>query len=87
MDKQTAAESEEFYDHLVTCDIKSVDCLIASLVVEPNVIQKLKGELIHYAVEHSHNDHLSTCDGRVTGSLQKRLLLVNSRLIYRLSTK
>ena len=59
MDKQTAAESEEFYDHLVTCDIKSVDCLITALVVEPNIIQKLKGELIHYAI--------------VTGSLQNQL--------------
>ena len=47
MDKQTAAVSEEFYDNLVTCDINSVDCLITALVVEPSVIQRLKGELIH----------------------------------------
>lgn len=46
MDKQTAAESEEFYDNLVTCDINTVDCLIAALVVEPSVVQRLKGEFV-----------------------------------------
>lgn len=46
VDRQGAAVSEEFYDNLVTCDIKSVDCLIGALLVEPNAVQRLKGEFI-----------------------------------------
>ena len=46
MDRETATvEAEEFYDNLVTCDIKSVDCLITALVIESNVLQRLKGSL------------------------------------------
>ena len=48
MDRETATvEAEEFYDNLVTCDIKSVDCLITALVIESNVLQRLKGSLSH----------------------------------------
>ena len=43
MDKQPIAEYEEFYDNLVTCDIKSIDSLISALDVEPNALQRLKG--------------------------------------------
>ncbi|CAH3111271.1 unnamed protein product [Porites lobata] len=47
MDTETATvEAEEFYDNLVTCDIKSVDCLITALVIESNVLQRLKGSSI-----------------------------------------
>ncbi|XP_020613754.1 serine/threonine-protein kinase 36-like isoform X3 [Orbicella faveolata] len=42
IDRHDAAVSEEFYDNLVTCDIKSVDCLIGALLVEPNAVQRLK---------------------------------------------
>ncbi|XP_044173674.1 serine/threonine-protein kinase 36-like isoform X3 [Acropora millepora] len=45
LDKQLTTEREEFYDNLVASDIKSVDCLIAALEVEPKVIQKLKGAI------------------------------------------
>ncbi|KAJ7388729.1 Serine/threonine-protein kinase 36 [Desmophyllum pertusum] len=45
IDRHDAAVSEEFYDNLVTCDIKSVDCLITALLVEPNAIQRLKGAI------------------------------------------
>lgn len=46
MDRETTTvEAEEFYDNLVTCDIKSVDCLITALVIESNVLQRLKGSL------------------------------------------
>ena len=52
IDRQTAAISEEFYDNLVTCDIKSVDCLITALVVEPTAVQRLKGEFILCSILH-----------------------------------
>ena len=34
MDKYDVVVSEEFYDNLVTCDIKSVDSLLTALLVE-----------------------------------------------------
>ena len=45
IDRQDAAVSEEFYDNLVTCDIKSVDCLIGALLVKPSAVQRLKGDV------------------------------------------
>ena len=47
IDRRDAAVSEEFYDNLVTCDIKSVDCLIGALLVEPSAVQRLKGDMIY----------------------------------------
>lgn len=47
IDKHDAAVSEEFYDNLVTCDIKSVDCLIGALLVEQSAVQRLKGDIIY----------------------------------------
>lgn len=46
IDRHDAEVYEEFYDNLVTCDIKSVDCLIGALLVEPNAVQRLKGDNI-----------------------------------------
>ncbi|XP_022798774.1 serine/threonine-protein kinase 36-like [Stylophora pistillata] len=43
VDKHDDAVPEEFYDNLITCDIKSVDCLISALYVDPSAIQRLKG--------------------------------------------
>ena len=48
MDKHGAVVSEEFYDNLVTCDIKSVDALITALLVEPSTMQRLKGKLFFF---------------------------------------
>lgn len=50
IDRQDAAVSEEFYDNLVTCDIKSVDCIIGALLVEQTAVQRLKGDVIIYQV-------------------------------------
>jgi len=50
IDRQDAAASEEFYDNLVTCDIKSVDCLIEALLVEPNVVRRLKGDIYQTSI-------------------------------------
>ena len=69
MDRQTAAVSEEFYDNLVTCDIKSVDYLITALVVEPNIIQRLKGNLSNINLITDKNMVANCpCDQRVTGT-------------------
>ncbi|RMX51397.1 hypothetical protein pdam_00020807 [Pocillopora damicornis] len=45
IDKHDDAVAEEFYDNLITCDIKSVDCLISALHGEPSAIQRVKGAI------------------------------------------
>ena len=54
IDRHDAAVSEEFYDNLVTCDIKSVDCLIGALLVEPSAVQRLKGDIIYLFGRHGN---------------------------------
>ena len=54
IDRHDAAVSEEFYDNLVTCDIKSVDCLIEALLVEPSAVQRLKGDIIYLFGTHGN---------------------------------
>ena len=51
IDRQDAAVCEEFYDSLVTCDIKSVDCIIGALLVEQTAVQRLKGDVISYHLQ------------------------------------
>ncbi|KAM7446260.1 Serine/threonine-protein kinase 36 [Porites harrisoni] len=72
MDRETATvEAEEFYDNLVTCDIKSVDCLITALVIESNVLQRLKGSIgdstsVKARVVHVQTVALTTLQSLVT---------------------
>ena len=50
IDTHDDAVSEEFYDNLITCDIKSVDCLISALHGEPSAIQRVKGTIYGLAL-------------------------------------
>lgn len=58
IDKHDDTVAEEFYDNLITCDIKSVDCLISALHGEPSAIQRVKGTIYgsalleKFSIEH-----------------------------------
>ncbi|XP_068679432.1 serine/threonine-protein kinase 36-like [Montipora foliosa] len=60
LDKQPTEESEEFYDNLVASDIKSLDSLMTAIVVEPNVMQRIKGATGDSAAVKTRVVHVQT---------------------------